>query len=64
MEIASEVTYISHLLVKTIYHLAVLANKYLCLIYFLGFFIVVTLISLLAALKETCSPDSLHIFLI
>ena len=31
MEIASEVTYISHLLVKTIYHLAVLANKYLCL---------------------------------
>ena len=38
-------------------------NKILiCVInmYFLGFSRVVTLISLLAALKETCSPDSLH----
>ena len=30
--------------------------------YFLRFSRVVTLISLLAALKETCSPDSLHIY--
>ena len=31
-------------------------------IYFLGFSRVVTLTSLLTALKETCSPNSLHIY--